>query len=101
MPDCVRGKWHEDEIENIQEQFIPNPFDAQDLTEEERVARDSRTTLYLIDISGKLIYVYQGRLEEAGDSQLSRLHLPMLSTGVYFVKAFYDGEWHTKKILVH
>ena len=101
MPDCVRGKWHEDEIENIQEQFIPNPFDVQDLTEEERVARDSRTTLYLIDISGKLIYVYQGRLEEAGDSQLSRLHLPMLSTGVYFVKAFYDGEWHTKKILVH
>ena len=101
MPDCARGKWHEDEIENIQEQFVPNPFDAQDLTEEERVARDSRTTLYLIDISGKLIYVYQGRLEEAGDSQLSRLHLPMLSTGVYFVKAFYDGEWHTKKILVH
>jgi len=101
MPDCVNGKWHDDEIENIQEAFIPNPFEAKDLTEAERTARDSRTTLYLIDITGKLIYVYEGHLEDAGDSQLSRLHLPMVSTGVYFVKAFYDGEWHTKKILVH
>ena len=101
MPDCVNGKWHDDEIENIQEAFVPNPFEAKDLTEAERTARDSRTTLYLIDITGKLIYVYEGYLEDAGDSQLSRLHLPMVSTGVYFVKAFYDGEWHTKKILVH
>ena len=101
MPDCVRGKWHYEEIENIPEAFIPNPFESSDLTDEERLARDSRTTLYLVDISGKLIYVYQGNLEDASDSQLSRLRIPMLSTGVYLVKAFYDGVWHTKKILVH
>lgn len=100
MPNC-QGRWDETVEQDEIEPFIPNPFDAQDLTEEERVARNSRTTLYLIDISGKLIYIYQGRLEDAGDSQLSGLHLPLLSTGVYFVKAFYDGEWHTKKILVH
>ena len=100
MPDCARGKWHYDEIEHIQEEFIPNPFNANELTEEERIAKDSRTTLYLLDVSGKLIYVYNGVLEEAGDRQLSSLGV-MLSTGVYFVKAFYDGEWHVKKILVH
>ena len=100
LPDCARGKWHYDEIEQIQEEFIPNPFNANELTEEERIAKDSRTTLYLLDVSGKLIYVYNGVLEEAGDRQLSSLGV-MLSTGVYFVKAFYDGEWHVKKILVH
>ena len=99
MPDCT-GNWT-DEMVNAEGDFVPNPFDIKDLTEEELAAKDSPTTLYLIDISGKLIHVYQGRLEDAGDSQLSRLHLPMLSTGVYFVKAFYDGAWHTKKILIH
>lgn len=99
MPGCT-GHWTE-EVVNTEGDFVPNPFEIKDLTEEEIAAKDSPTTLYLIDISGKLIHVYQGRLEDASDRQLSGLHLPMLSTGVYFVKAFYDGAWHTKKILVH
>ena len=99
IPNC-EGHWNE-EVENVGGTFVPNPFDINDLTGTEKQQRDSRTTLYLLDISGKLIYVYEGRLEDAGDSQLSRLPIPMLSTGVYFVKAFYDGEWHTRKILVH
>lgn len=99
IPNC-EGRWNE-EAKNADETFIPNPFEIKDLSQEEIKQKDSRTTLYLLDVTGKLIYVYEGRLEDAGDSQLSRLPLPMLSTGVYFVKAFYDGEWHTKKILVH
>lgn len=99
IPNC-EGHWN-DEVDNIEEAFVPNPFEKKDLTQDEIAAKDSPTTLYLLDISGKLIYVYEGRLEEAGDSQLSHLPIPMLSTGVYFVKAFYDGEWHTRKILVH
>ena len=99
MPSCA-GHWTEEE-QNADGTFVPNPFEVKDLTEEQLAEKDSPTTLYLIDMSGKLIYVYQGRLEDAGDSQLSRLGLPMISTGVYFVKAFYDGTWHTKKILVH
>lgn len=99
IPNC-EGHWN-DEVENVEEAFVPNPFEIIDLTPEEIAEKDSPTTLYLLDISGKLIYVYEGRLEDAGDSQLSGLPIPMLSTGVYFVKAFYDGEWHTKKILVH
>ena len=99
IPNC-EGRWNE-EAENADETFVPNPFEIKDLSPEEIKQKDSRTTLYLLDVSGKLIYVYHGYLEDAGDSQLSRLPLPMLSTGVYFVKAFYGGEWHTKKILVH
>lgn len=98
MPDC-RGKWHEDQIENVEETFMPNPFDEKDLEQDNSVPHGP-TTLYLLDVSGKLIYIYQGVLEEAGDSQLASLRIN-LSTGIYFVKAFYDGKWHVKKILVH
>ena len=101
VPDC-EGQWRTDEIEQIDEAFVPNPFEVRDLTEEERIQKDSPTILYLVDVTGKLICIYEGRLEDAGDSQLSRLPIPVtLSSGVYFVKAFYDGKWHTKKILVH
>ncbi|MCR5051049.1 MAG: T9SS type A sorting domain-containing protein [Paludibacteraceae bacterium] len=99
MPDCA-GHWNEQQIEQVDEAFVPNPFDISQLSDEEKVSKDSRTTLYLLDITGKLILVYNGNLDEAGDSQLSAIGR-QLSTGVYFVKAFYDGEWHTRKILVH
>ncbi|MBQ2067609.1 MAG: T9SS type A sorting domain-containing protein [Paludibacteraceae bacterium] len=98
MPDC-KGHWHEEEIENVEEQFIPNPFSPRDIELDPSIPHGP-TTLYLLDVSGKLISIYQGVLEEAGDSQLSSLPVS-LSTGIYFVKAFYDGQWHTKKILVH
>ncbi len=98
MPDCT-GHWHDDEIANVQEDFIPNPFDATDLISAPSIPHGPNI-LYLLDVSGKLITVYNGRLEDAGDAQLSRLTL-QLPTGIYFVKAFYDGQWHTKKILVH
>jgi hypothetical protein len=100
MPNCV-GHWTEETDENENDQFVPNPFEISDLELMEIDVTDSPTTLYLVDISGKLITVYEGRLEEAGDAQLAHLPLPQLSTGVYFVKAFYNGQWHTKKILVH
>ena len=99
MPDCT-GHWNEEQIEQVDERFVPNPFDAKELSPEQITENDSPTTLYLLDISGKLITVFQGRLEDVSDSQLSFLTY-QLSTGIYFVKAFYDGEWHTRKILVH
>lgn len=100
MPNC-EGHWTEETDENENDNFVPNPFEISDLELMEIDVTDSPTTLYLVDISGKLITVYEGRLEEAGDAQLAHLPLPQLSTGVYFVKAFYNGQWHTKKILVH
>lgn len=98
MPDCT-GHWHQEEIDNVNEAFVPNPFEAEDIEKDPAIPHGP-TTLYLLDISGKLIYVYEGSLDEAGDAQLSGLSLS-LPTGIYFVKAFYDGQWFTKKILVH
>lgn len=100
MPNC-EGLRTEETDENANDMFVPNPFEISDLELMEIDVTDSPTTLYLVDISGKLITVYEGRLEEAGEAQLAHLPLPQLSTGVYFVKAFYNGQWHTKKILVH
>ena len=100
MPNC-EGLRTEETEENENDMFVPNPFEISDLEFMEIDVTDSPTTLYLVDISGKLITVYEGRLEEAGEAQLAHLPLPQLSTGVYFVKAFYNGQWHTKKILVH
>ena len=97
MPTC--GHWNEEQINNVDEAFIPNPFTAIDVANDPTI-KHGPTVLYLLDISGKLITVFEGSLEDAGDAQLSRLGIP-LSTGIYFIKAFYDGEWHTKKILVH
>lgn len=98
MPDCT-GHWHEEQIAHVSEQFLPNPFDTQDIETDPTIPH-GETTLYLVDISGKLIYTYRGSLDEAGERQLSALHLS-LATGIYFVKAYYDGQWFTKKILVH
>jgi hypothetical protein len=98
MPDC-RGHWHEEQIEQLEAAFIPQPFQAEDIAADPSIPHGP-TTLYLMDVSGKLIHVYEGVLEEASDSQLAKEHLH-LSTGVYFVMAFYDGIWHSKKILVH
>jgi len=98
MPDCT-GQWNEEEINRIEEAFVPNPFKAEELASDPSIPHGP-TTLYLLDISGKLITIYNGELEKAGDAQLSSLGI-RLTTGVYFVKAFYEGQWHTKKILVH
>ena len=98
MPDCT-GHWQEEEISQIHEQFVPSPFKAEDVANDPSIPHGP-TTLYLMDVSGKLIRVFEGSLDEMSDSQLSAQHI-YLSTGVYFVMAFYEGQWHTKKLLVH
>ena len=98
MPDCA-GQWHEEEIAQLDEQFIPDPFKAEEIADDPTIPH-GEGVLYLLDVSGKLIRIYEGSLDEASDMQLAKLHM-VLPTGVYFVKAFYGGGWHTKKILVH
>ena len=98
MPSCELS---EESLENtgVDEHFIPNPFDVKDIKSIDDVPHGP-TVLYLMDITGKLITVMEGNFDEITlNSKLSNLnsHLPI---GVYFVKAFYDGEWHTQKILV-
>lgn len=85
MPNCLNEEILNDEIVK---DFVPNPFDAKDLENNPDIPHGEGVH-YLVDISGKLLGVYNG---EVNTSQLP--------IGVYFIKSYYDGEWHTKKILV-
>ena len=79
----------------VDEHFIPNPFDPQDLEQVEDFPHGS-TTIYLLDVSGKLIAVLDGDINTI---DVNKSTFP-ISTGIYFLKAFIDDRWYTKKILV-
>ena len=88
MPNCASSEISSQESEEI-DQFLPNPFNAQDLEADPSIPHGEGIH-YLVDVSGKLLGVYEGNVPTD--------HLPM---GIYFIKTYYDGIWHTKKILVH
>ena len=88
MPECA-GEAIVDEDLNDSERFIPNPFSAQDLAKDPTIPHGEGVH-YLVDVSGKLLGVYQGEVPT-----------DFLATGVYFIKTFVDGQWRTRKILVH
>ena len=92
MPKCGEAEMNQD---GVDENFIPNPFGEQDMTNIDVIPHGS-TTVYLLDITGKLIAVLEG---DVNTIEVSKATYP-LSTGVYFLKAFIDGRWYTKKILV-
>ena len=89
MPNCLNEEINDQMVnDEIVNDFIPNPFDAKDLENNPDIPHGEGIH-YLVDIRGKLLGVYTGEVKTD--------HLPI---GVYFIKSFYDGEWHTKKILV-
>ena len=92
MPTCDNPQLDDAQVD---EHFIPNPFDAKNMTDLELI-QHGPTTIYLLDITGKLIAVLDGDIETI---EVSKATFP-IATGVYFLKAFVDGNWYTKKILV-
>ena len=97
MPACEQPTVDEDQ-DDEQGQFLPNPFSAQELKENPALPQ-GETTLYLIDVSGKLITILEGQMDALTPEQIASEY--GLSTGVYFLKAFYNGEWHTRKLLLY
>ena len=89
MPSCEPEQEQEVAIE---EQFIPNPFDAMQLEDDPTIPHGEGVH-YLLDVSGKLITILEGTFDETS----LKGKLPI---GIYFVKTFYDGQWHTRKILL-
>ena len=77
--------------DRVDEQFIPNPFSQSDLEADPTIPHGEGIH-YLVDVSGKLISIYEGDI----DGYL-RYTLPH---GVYFVKTYIQGKWYTKKILL-
>ena len=95
MPECS-GEPEETEMQI--EPYIPNPFNAQDIANDPTIPH-GETMLYVIDVTGKVIGRMEGEMDAVTPEQLISRY--SVSTGVYFIKAFYDGEWHTRKILVY
>lgn len=93
MPVCneVNDQMVDDQIVD---DFLPNPFSAEEVAADPSIPHGEGIH-YLIDVSGKLITVYEGDIASL-KSQLRSLGLPV---GIYFIKTFYDGKWHTEKVL--
>ena len=91
MPSCNAATIED----NIDEQFIPNPFDAQDIDKLHDFPHGP-TTIYLLDVTGKLAAILNGDIHSV---EVNKSTFP-ISTGVYFLKAYIDNCWYTKKILV-
>ena len=80
--------------EMVDPQFLPNPFSAEEVAADPTIPHGEGIH-YLIDVSGKLITVYEGDTASL-KTQLRSMGLPV---GIYFIKTFYDGIWHTEKVL--
>ena len=80
--------------EMVDPQFLPNPFSAEEVAADPSIPHGDGTH-YLIDVSGKLITIYEGDIATL-KTQLRSMGLPV---GIYFIKTFYDGTWHTEKVL--
>ena len=94
MPSCTAS---EEEGEMHILPYIPNPFEAQDLISDPSIPH-GESTLYLIDMSGKVIAIFEGEMDAVSAQQISSRY--GLSNGVYLLKAFYDGQWNTKKLII-
>ena len=82
--------------------FIPNPFETSDL-DSSIINHQYINHLYIVDISGKLISIVEGSFDDDPLSiinhQSSIIH-HRLPIGVYFIKAYINGQWHTRKFLI-
>lgn len=94
MPSCDPSEMSEDVSDNV-EQFLPNPFKAEDIEKNPSIPHGEGVH-YLMDVSGKLITVFEGDIADL-NAKCATLGLPI---GVYFVKTFHDGQWFTDKLLV-
>jgi hypothetical protein len=88
MPSCKDEGMNGLMDEWVDEDFLPNPFTTADLEADPTIPYGEGVH-YLIDVSGKLLGVFEG------DVPTDRLPI-----GVYFIKTYFDGIWHTQKILV-
>ena len=80
--------------EMVDPQFLPNPFSAEEVAADPTIPHGEGIH-YVIDISGKLLTIYEGDTASL-KTQLRSMGMPV---GIYFIKTFYDGIWHTEKVL--
>jgi hypothetical protein len=94
MPKCNDGN-EDNDGNDVNDQFVPNPFGPKELAQNPEIPHGEGVH-YIVDISGKLIAVFEGDID---NYQLSIVNY-QLPIGVYFIKTYIDGQWFTKKVLV-
>ena len=90
MPECAEEPVT-DNPSPLTDDFIPNPFDASDLEANPAIPHGEGVH-YLLDVSGKLLGIYEGEI-----GNLNEYGLPQ---GIYFIKTYIGGQWFTRKIMV-
>lgn len=130
MPDCTEQWADSAITPTDEEAFLPNPFDPEDLekdstlsplpsgispvrpVDEVLIVRPNpcdefcyvdlplgADALFLVDLTGKTLQNLSGHVTSAESLTLG-VNVSAYPTGIYFVKAFVEGNWYTKKLIV-
>ena len=94
MPTCLAANEETFQLSPFNFQFIPDPFSPQDIEVNPSIPHGEGIH-YLVDISGKLLGIFEGDIDTF---QLSTFNF-QLPTGVYFIKTYVNGQWFTQKFL--
>jgi hypothetical protein len=116
MPDCDNPQWaDQNKNEEPSDKFVPNPYDEEMKKGNEKVIvsdiikiypnpcsdilkveikKSEVKDIYLVDMTGKTLYGVHSPTQNIIDFDVSTL-----STGIYFVKAFYKGMWFSEKFI--
>lgn len=124
MPDC-NEQWADSALNPTDEEaFVPNPFGPEDypdstyvFTGVQKYSLDEvllvrpnpckdffladlphgAEALYMVDLTGKTLQALGA--QPAGAGALS-VNVSGYATGIYFLKAFVEGAWYTRKVIV-
>ena len=117
MPDCNNKKWAEqNKKEEASDKFVPKPYDekaeegADTLTVSDiikvypnpcsdilkiEIKKNDVKDIYIVDMTGKTLYSFNSPAQK----DVIDFDVRTLSTGIYFVRAFYKGKWFSEKIV--
>jgi len=117
MPDCNNPQWaKQNKDTEPSDKFVPNPYDEN--PEENTTKLTAADTIkaypnpcsnilkvdirksevkdvYFVDMTGKTLFSINAPRKE-----IINFDVHNLSTGIYFVKAYYKGKWFSEKIIV-
>lgn len=121
MPECEQ-QWADSALAPSEEEaFLPNPFEPEDLDtvpqaaplrplDEVVIIRPNpcddffladlplgAEAAYLVDLTGKTL---QFLGPQPADTRALSVNVSTYPTGIYFLKAFVEGRWYTKKVIV-
>ncbi|NDW08188.1 carboxypeptidase-like regulatory domain-containing protein [Dysgonomonas sp. 520] len=116
MPDCKNSKWDKAlKKEEASDKHVPNPYDE---SPEEDVSaltssdimkvypnpcsnvlkvefKKEAQDLYFVDMAGKSLLRMKPK-----EGEIIEADIRHLSSGVYFVKAYYKGKWFAEKVII-